>query len=235
MVDPHLTAISNTSVLSESIESGKKVVRFADTIKMSTYLVAFVVGRMEATEPVWIGKTPLRLWTVPGKQPLTPFGQDIAAASLKFFEDYYGMPYPGDKLDLLAIPDFASGAMENLGAITFRETALLVDRRIGTHAELERVADVVAHENAHMWFGDLVTMSWWNGLWLNEASRPSWRCWPLMPGNRMETLGEFQSRERAAFGRWAVSTGRSNTRFTHRRTPTNVRHFDLRVRRSFGC
>lgn len=189
VVDPYLTAISNTSVISESVKSGKKVVRFADTIKMSTYLVAFVVGRMEATEPVWVGKTPLRLWTVPGKQPLTPFGQDIAAASLKFFEDYYGMPYPGDKLDLLAIPDFASGAMENLGAITFRETALLVDRQTATHAELERVADVVAHENAHMWFGDLVTMSWWNGLWLNEAFatfmemlavdawKPEWKRW----------------------------------------------------------
>jgi puromycin-sensitive aminopeptidase len=189
VIDPHLTAISNTSVTSESVESNKKLVRFADTIKMSTYLVAFVVGRMEATEPVRVRKTPLRLWTVPGKQPLTPFGQDIAAASLKFFEDYYGMPYPGDKLDLLAIPDFASGAMENLGAITFRETALLVDRQTGTHAELERVADVVAHENAHMWFGDLVTMSWWNGLWLNEAFatfmemlavdawKPEWKRW----------------------------------------------------------
>ncbi len=189
VIDPHLTAISNTSVRSESVESNKKQVRFADTIKMSTYLVAFVVGRMEATEPVWVGQTPLRLWTIPGKQPLTPFGQDIAAASLKFFEDYYGVPYPGDKLDLVAIPDFASGAMENLGVITFRETALLVDRQTGTHAELERVADVVAHENAHMWFGDLVTMAWWNGLWLNEAFatfmemlavdtwKPEWKRW----------------------------------------------------------
>ncbi|MGE3976503.1 MAG: M1 family metallopeptidase [Nitrospira sp.] len=189
VIDPHLTAISNTSVTSESAEGSKKLVRFADSIKMSTYLVAFVVGRMEATEPVWVGKTPLRLWTVPGKQPLTPFGQEIAVASLKFFEDYYGIPYPGDKLDLVAIPDFASGAMENLGAITFRETALLVDRQTGAHAELERVADVVAHENAHMWFGDLVTMSWWNGLWLNEAFatfmemlavdawKPEWKRW----------------------------------------------------------
>ncbi|MBS0154533.1 MAG: M1 family metallopeptidase [Nitrospira sp.] len=189
VVDPALTAISNTSVLSESIEGNKKVVRFADTITMSTYLVAFIVGRMEATKPVFVGKAPLRLWTIPGKQALTPFGQDIAAASLRFFEDYYGIAYPGDKLDLLAIPDFASGAMENFGAITFRETALLVDQRTGTHAELERVADVVAHENAHMWFGDLVTMSWWNGLWLNEAFatfmemlavdawKPEWKRW----------------------------------------------------------
>ena len=189
VVDPQLTAISNTSVTSESLENKKKIVRFTDTIKMSTYLVAFVIGQMETSKPVFVGKAPLRLWTVSGKQALTPFGQEIAAASLKFFEDYYDMPYPGDKLDLLAIPDFASGAMENLGAITFRETALLVDQRTGTHAELERVADVVAHENAHMWFGDLVTMSWWNGLWLNEAFatfmemlavdawKPEWKRW----------------------------------------------------------
>lgn len=189
VIDPALVAVSNTAVVSEIIESGKKVVRFADTITMSTYLVAFVVGAIEATQPVFVGKTPLRLWAVPGKRPLTPFGRDIAAASLKFFEDYYGIPYPGDKLDLLAIPDFASGAMENLGAITFRETALLVDQAGATHGELERVADVVAHENAHMWFGDLVTMSWWNGLWLNEAFatfmemlavdawKPEWQRW----------------------------------------------------------
>ncbi|MEQ1681366.1 MAG: M1 family metallopeptidase [Nitrospira sp.] len=189
VIDPRLTAVSNTAVVSELIEHNKKVVRFADSIIMSTYLVAFIVGQIEATKPVYVGKTPLRLWTIPGKQSLTPFGQEIAAASLKFFEDYYGVAYPGDKLDLLAIPDFASGAMENLGAITFRETALLVDQQTGTHAELERIADVVAHENAHMWFGDLVTMSWWNGLWLNEAFatfmemlavdawKPEWKRW----------------------------------------------------------
>jgi len=189
VVDPSLTAVSNTSVISESVENGKKIVRFADSMTMSTYLVAFVVGRLESTTPRFVGKTPLRLWTVPGKQSLTAFGHDIAAASLEFFERYYGIPYPGDKLDLLAIPDFASGAMENLGAITFRETALLVDPHGGTHSELERVADVVAHENAHMWFGDLVTMSWWNGLWLNEAFatfmellavdawKPEWKRW----------------------------------------------------------
>lgn len=189
VIDPGLTAVSNTAVLSDSVQSGKRVMRFADSMKMSTYLVAFIVGQLEATKAVYVGKTPLRLWTVPGKQPLTPFGLEIAAASLKFFEEYYGIPYPGDKLDLLAIPDFASGAMENLGAITFRETALLVDEQTGTHAERERVADVVAHENAHMWFGDLVTMSWWNGLWLNEAFatfmemlavdawKPEWKRW----------------------------------------------------------
>jgi puromycin-sensitive aminopeptidase len=200
VIDPNLTAISNTAVLSETSEGAKKLVRFADTIKMSTYLVAFVVGRMEASTPTSVGKTAIRVWTVPGKRHLTGFGQDIAAASLQFFEGYYGIPYPGDKLDLLAIPDFASGAMENLGAITFRETALLVDPRAGTHGELERVADVVAHENAHMWFGDLVTMSWWNGLWLNEAFatfmemlavddwKPEWKRWDTFGASRAAAL-----------------------------------------------
>jgi puromycin-sensitive aminopeptidase len=189
VVDPALTAVSNSAIAAETLAGGKKVVRFADTMKMSTYLVAFIVGRIEPTEPVMIGRTPLRLWAIPGKGHLARFGQEIAAASLSFFESYYGIPYPGDKLDLLAIPDFASGAMENLGAITYRETALLVDQQSATHGELERVADVVAHENAHMWFGDLVTMSWWNGLWLNEAFatfmemlavdtwKPEWKRW----------------------------------------------------------
>ncbi len=189
VIDPALTAVSNTRVLSERSEGGRKVLQFADTMKMSTYLVAFVIGRLEATAPTMVGRAPLRLWCVPGKTHLAKFGQEIASFSLEFFEDYYGLPYPGDKLDLLAIPDFASGAMENLGAITFRETALLVDAQAATHAELERIADVVAHENAHMWFGDLVTMSWWNGLWLNEAFatfaemlavdawKPQWQRW----------------------------------------------------------
>src|SRR5262249_30721801 len=143
-------ALSNTAVAEEKVEDGKRVVRFADTIPMSTYLVAFVVGELEAGDPVMVGKTPLRVWCVPGKRHLTKFAQGIAAFSLDFFERYYGHTYPSDKLDLIAIPDFAFGAMENLGAITFRETALLVDEASATHAEKERVADVVAHENAHM-------------------------------------------------------------------------------------
>ena len=196
VIDPALTAVSNTRIVSERRESGRKVLRFADTMKMSTYLVAFIVGRLEATAPTTVGSAPLRLWCVPGKKHLARFGQEIAAFSLNFFEDYYGLPYPGDKLDLLAIPDFASGAMENLGAITFRENALLVDEQAATHAELERIADVVAHENAHMWFGDLVTMSWWNGLWLNEAFatfaemlavdawKPEWKRWDTFGASR---------------------------------------------------
>jgi puromycin-sensitive aminopeptidase len=200
VIDPVLVAVSNTAVTEEKVENGRKVVRFADTIPMSTYLVAFVVGELEATEPTMVGGTPLRVWATPGKKRLAAFGQAVGAYSLKLYEDYYGQPYPGDKLDLIAIPDFAAGAMENLGAITFRETALLVDESAATHAELERVADVVAHENAHMWFGDLVTMSWWNGLWLNEAFatflemvavdawKPHWQRWTTFGASRSAAL-----------------------------------------------
>jgi puromycin-sensitive aminopeptidase len=200
VIDPALTAVSNTSIVSETREAGRKVVRFADTITMSTYLVAFVVGELEATDAAMVRRTPLRVWCVPGKKHLARFGQEIGAASLAFFEDYYGLAYPGDKLDLIAIPDFAAGAMENLGAITFRETALLVDETAASHAELERVADVVAHENAHMWFGDLVTMSWWNGIWLNEAFatfmemlavdawKPDWQRWATFGMSRAAAL-----------------------------------------------
>ena len=199
-IDPVLTAVSNTRVVAETREGDRKVLRFADTITMSTYLVAFVVGELEHTQPTPVGATPVSVWCVPGKRRLAAFGQEVAVASLRYFEDYYGLPYPGDKLDLLAIPDFAAGAMENLGAITFRETALLVDEKAASHAELQRVADVVAHENAHMWFGDLVTMSWWNGIWLNEAFatfmemlavddwKPEWQRWVAFGVSRAAAL-----------------------------------------------
>ena len=202
VVDEKLTALSNAGVVRETVVPGtdKKEVVFADTMKMSTYLVAFIVGEFEATEAVMVGKAPLRVWAVPGKKRLANFAVDIGKASLEHFSAYYDIAYPGDKLDLIAIPDFASGAMENLGAITFRETALLVDGETATRAELERVADVVAHENAHMWFGDLVTMRWWNGLWLNEAFatfmemlavdawKPAWRRWDSFTVSRAAAM-----------------------------------------------
>jgi puromycin-sensitive aminopeptidase len=202
VIPESLVAVSNTRVTGEAPAGpGKKTVAFADTIRMSTYLVAFVVGELEATEPVMVGSTPLRVWCVPGKLHLARFALDIGAFALDFFERYYGLPYPGDKLDMLAIPDFAAGAMENLGAITYRETALLVDEAAASHAERERVADVVAHEIAHMWFGDLVTMLWWNGIWLNEAFatfmellavdawKPEWKRWTTFGVSRAAAMG----------------------------------------------
>ena len=202
VVDQGLTAISNTRIVGETpvLGTAKKEVVFADSIRMSTYLVAFIVGEFESTDPVTLGHAPLRVWAVPGKKHLAKYAEQIGSFSLTHFAEYYGIPYPGDKLDLIAIPDFASGAMENLGAITFRETALLVDSEKATRGELERVADVVSHENAHMWFGDLVTMKWWNGLWLNEAFatfmemlavdawKPEWRRWDSFTVSRAAAM-----------------------------------------------
>ena len=165
-----LLAVSNTGETGrETMEDGRVAVSFAETIPMSTYLVAFVVGPLEVTEPVDVDGIPVRIVHAPGKGHLTSFSIETAAAALRYFTDYFDMPYPSDKLDMIAVPDFAFGAMENLGCVTFREVLLLVDPDTATQPELQRVADVINHELAHMWFGDLVTMRWWNGIWLNEA------------------------------------------------------------------
>jgi len=189
-VQKDLLAISNYSeIRRESVGADKVRVWFADTMLMSTYLVAFIVGPLEATSPVMVGNTPVRLVHVPGKAHLTDFGMQAGTFCLDWFEKYYGIKYPGDKVDLVALPDFAAGAMENVGCITFREVLLLVDPATSTQVEQELVAAVVAHELAHMWFGDLVTMRWWNGIWLNEAFatfmevaatnafKPEWEMW----------------------------------------------------------
>ncbi len=192
IVDEDLFAVSNASELSRTPAPeriGKDLVRFAETMVMSTYLVAFIVGPLEATIPIDVDGTPMRVIYPRGKGHLTDFALEVGAFCLRHFTNYYGIAYPGDKLDLVAVPDFAFGAMENLGCVTFREILLLVDPATTTQAELLNVTDVINHELAHMWFGDLVTMKWWNGIWLNEAFatfmemhatdafRPQWDRW----------------------------------------------------------
>ena len=170
IVPENLYAVSNAPIISETpAGNGWRLVSFDDTMKMSTYLVAFVVGPFEATEPVDVDGVPLRVVHPIGKGHLTEFALQVGAFTLRHFAAYYDIPYPGQKLDLVAVPDFAFGAMENLGCVTFREVLLLLDPQQATQPERVRVADVIAHEIAHMWFGDLVTMRWWNGIWLNEA------------------------------------------------------------------
>jgi puromycin-sensitive aminopeptidase len=197
-----LTAVSNGAEVERSGHDGEDTgrygkemvtVRFAPTMVMSSYLLAIVVGPLEITEAADVpgreGPIPLRVVHPPGKGHLSDFAIEVATEALRFFENYYDLAYPGDKVDLVAIPDFAFGAMENLGCITFREVLLLIDPDTATPIELQRVTDVVNHELAHMWFGNLVTMSWWNGIWLNEAFatfmeisatdafRPEWDVW----------------------------------------------------------
>ncbi|HEX3539165.1 MAG TPA: M1 family metallopeptidase [Acidimicrobiales bacterium] len=190
IVDSQLTAISNGAVLEDTdLGNGKRQVTFAETMPMSTYLVAFVVGPFEAAPPAVVDGVPVRIAAIRGKGHLTAYGLEAAGHALHFLADYFAIPYPSDKLDHVAIPDFAFGAMENLGCVTYRETALLVDPTTASRVELNRIAEVIAHETAHMWFGDLVTMKWWNGIWLNEAFatfmelltvdafRPEWEVW----------------------------------------------------------
>jgi aminopeptidase N len=201
IVQDGLTAISNGPEISrEPVGDGRVRVTFAETMVMSSYLVAYVVGPLELTEPSDASGTPVRIAHVPGKGALAAFSQDVGVRSLDFFGDYYAIPYPDAKVDHVALPDFAQGAMENLGCITYRETYLLIDPEAATQQELLDAAETIAHELAHMWFGDLVTMRWWNGIWLNEAFAtfmsmlavdhlyPEWEIWSLFARQRVNAL-----------------------------------------------
>jgi puromycin-sensitive aminopeptidase len=190
VIPEDMAAVSNTPIIEESLPwSGLKAVRFAETPVMSTYLLAFIVGDLTYIEKQAATGTRVGVWTTRGKEEQGRFALDTSVKLLSFFNDYFGIPYPLEKLDHIAIPDFAAGAMENWGAVTYRETALLVDPQNSSAGTRQRVAEVVAHEMAHMWFGDLVTMQWWDDLWLNESFAswmgtkavdwlvPEWQMW----------------------------------------------------------
>ncbi len=184
-------AISNAPVERVDTSGGQKTVHFAETPRLSSYLVALVVGELVGSpvRQAGAGATPIRVWCVPEKAGMHDFALDAAAESLTRLEKYFDLPYAYAKLDLVAVPDFEFGAMENVGAVTFRETLLLLDPKTATLRETKRVAEVIAHELAHMWYGNLVTMAWWDDLWLNEAFatwmaftvvddwKPEWKMW----------------------------------------------------------
>ncbi len=165
-----LACIGNMPIESErSLGNGKKEVRFAETPKMSTYLLAFIVGDMGCVEAKAASGTMVQVWTTAGKEAQGQFALDNAVKIIDYMNGYFGIPYPLPKVAHVAIPDFAAGAMENWGCITYRETALLFDPANSAAGTRQRILAVVAHEMAHMWFGDLVTMDWWDDLWLNES------------------------------------------------------------------
>lgn len=161
-------ALSNMPEVSRTGQDNEVEVKFDKSPVMSTYLLAFIVGPFEALEG-GDTKRPIRVYTTPGKKEQGQFSLEVASKALAYYEDYFGVGYPLPKMDLIAIPDFLSGAMENWGLVTYRENALLVDPNNSSTDTKQNVALVVAHELAHQWFGNLVTMEWWTHLWLNEG------------------------------------------------------------------
>lgn len=177
VADKKLTCLSNMDVASETdVESGKKAVKFNKSPLMSTYLVAFIVGELNYIETNEF-RIPVRVYAPPGQDiEHGRFSLNLAAKTLAFYEKVFGSEFPLPKMDQVAIPDFAAGAMENWGLVTYRVVDLLLDEKSSGAATKERVAEVVQHELAHQWFGNLVTMDWWEGLWLNEGFA-TWTSW----------------------------------------------------------
>ena len=183
-------AIGNGKIVKDQVEAnGSRTIQFADTPKLSSYLIALCIGDLDAHPAQDVRGYAVRTWAVPEKKALTAFGQEVAVAVLPLLEDYFAQPYAYGKVDQIGVPDFEAGAMENAGAITYREVALLLDPATAPLNVQKRVAEVITHELSHQWFGNLVTMVWWDDLWLNEAFatwmaykivdqwRPAWRVW----------------------------------------------------------
>jgi aminopeptidase 2 len=182
IADKNLTCLSNMDVASEtevqSVISGttKKAVSFNKSPQMSTYLLAFIVGELNYIETTEF-RVPIRVYAPPNCDiEHGHFSLKLAAQTLAFYEKVFGIEFPLPKMDQVAIPDFAQGAMENWGLVTYRVVDLLLDEKVSGAATKERVAEVVQHELAHQWFGNLVTMDWWDGLWLNEGFA-TWASW----------------------------------------------------------
>jgi aminopeptidase 2 len=181
IADKKLTCLSNMDVVSEKdvdgkYGAGKKAVTFRETPLMSTYLLAFIVGELNYIETNAF-RLPVRVYAPPNEDiEHGRFSLELAAKTLKFYEEEFASPFPLPKMDMIAIPDFSAGAMENWGLVTYRIVDLLFDEKTSGASQKERVAEVVQHELAHQWFGNLVTMDFWDGLWLNEGFA-TWMSW----------------------------------------------------------
>ena len=198
------TAISNMPIISKSTINEKTTFKFAKTPRMSTYLVYLGVGEFEYLKSS-IRDIQVRVVTTKGLKSKGKFALELGKRLLESYEKYFGIKYPLPKLDLIAVPDFAAGAMENWGAITFRETILLYDPKTSSTRTKQYIAEVISHEIAHQWFGNLVTMKWWNDLWLNESFAtfmatkfvakfyPEWDMWDQFIEDAMNIAMELDS------------------------------------------
>ncbi|XP_017485790.1 PREDICTED: puromycin-sensitive aminopeptidase-like protein [Rhagoletis zephyria] len=167
--DPKIKALSNMDVLEEKVVNGFREVRFSRTPIMSSYLVAYAIGQFDRIESKTTDGVKVGIYTPVGKAEQGRFALDVAVKSLDFYREYFGIPYPLNKCDLIAYPDLSYGAMENWGLVSYRQNRLLVDSNNSSTATKQSTALVIAHELAHQWFGNLVTMEWWTHLWLNEG------------------------------------------------------------------
>ncbi len=187
---PELTVLGNMSVTQQQEDHDILTTIFDRTPRMSSYLLAFVVGELHRKTARTNSGVEVNVWATPAQSEETlDFALDIATRSIDFYNEYFGVPYPLPKSDHVALPDFSSGAMENWGLITYRESCLLADPRLTPESSKRFIATVIAHELSHQWFGNLVTMQWWNDLWLNESFanmmeyvavnslHPEWRMW----------------------------------------------------------
>ncbi len=191
-----VTILGNMPVKSQRTDSNKQTVTFERTPRMSTYLLALVIGELQHKTAFTNNGTKVSVWATPAQSPASlDFALDHAVKSIEFFNDYFDTPYPLPKSDHVAVPDFSSGAMENWGLVTYRESALLADPNTATIGDRQYIATVISHELSHQWFGNLVTMRWWNNLWLNEsfanmmeylavdAIHPEWNMWDQFCNN----------------------------------------------------
>ena len=187
---PEITVLGNMPVKFQKENGDSLTTTFEKTPRMSSYLLAFVIGELHKKSARTKSGVEVNIWAIPAQNENTlDFALDIATRSIDFYDEYFGVKYPLPKSDHVALPDFSSGAMENWGLITYRESCLLADPELTPESSRRFIATVIAHELSHQWFGNLVTMNWWNDLWLNEsfanmmeyvaidALHPEWRMW----------------------------------------------------------